>query len=163
MQKPHICRKCKGPFFKNGKWKQLYCSDECRKTDLARRYQVRLHTKLSDRITTGLCKYCGRARTDHATLCPDCLIKNKERAWKKLGINEATEAQYLVLLEQQGGTCAICNQPPGKRRLAWDHDHKTGESRGLLCTKCNYGLGVLENFHESPEKWAATMEYMGWD
>lgn len=47
---------------------------------------------------------------------------------------------YDVLLEFQGGGCAICGKPPGKRKLDMDHDHKTMEVRGLLCTTCNRRL-----------------------
>lgn len=49
---------------------------------------------------------------------------------------------YARLLEAQGGTCAIPRCPAtGKRkRLAVDHDHETGEVRGLLCGPHNYDL-----------------------
>jgi hypothetical protein len=56
---------------------------------------------------------------------------------------------YNKMLEQQDGTCAICKSPPqpfGKRkwlRLAVDHNHTTGKIRGLLCPKCNQGIGLL--------------------
>lgn len=52
-----------------------------------------------------------------------------------------TEAQYLAILDRQGGECAVCYKapPPGKN-LNVDHDHKTGHVRGLLCTACNYDL-----------------------
>ena len=61
---------------------------------------------------------------------------------KRYGI---TLEDYNLLLEHQGGKCGICLKPPGSRRLAVDHDHRTGMVRGLLCSTgirggCNYGL-----------------------
>ncbi len=51
---------------------------------------------------------------------------------------------YNTLSEKQGGVCAICNQEcVSGRRLAVDHNHDTGEVRGLLCCMCNRGLGNL--------------------
>ncbi len=53
-------------------------------------------------------------------------------------------ADYDAMLEEQGGGCAICfTTEPGGRgsRLHVDHDHATGEVRGLLCVNCNNGLG----------------------
>lgn len=44
----------------------------------------------------------------------------------------------------QGGNCAICLTPP-KRWFAIDHDHATGKVRGLLCTNCNTGIGMLKD------------------
>lgn len=49
---------------------------------------------------------------------------------------------YNKMLEQQKGCCQICNSPPGARRLGVDHDHQTGQVRGLLCGKCNVILGL---------------------
>lgn len=44
------------------------------------------------------------------------------------------------------GVCAICEKPEmvSGRRLAIDHNHKTGKIRGLLCSRCNMFLGQLE-------------------
>jgi len=57
--------------------------------------------------------------------------------------------QYNAILQLQGGVCAICGRRPGKRRLAVDHDHQTGEVRGLLCASgdygCNKGLGYFDD------------------
>ena len=55
---------------------------------------------------------------------------------KKYGI---TVAQYNQLLKKQHNCCAICLKEASSftKRLAVDHDHITGEIRGLLCTYCN--------------------------
>jgi len=48
--------------------------------------------------------------------------------------------EYEILLARQGGVCAICKNPPRTRRLDIDHNHTTGETRGLLCARCNAAL-----------------------
>jgi len=52
--------------------------------------------------------------------------------------------EYALLLAKQGGGCAICGKKPRKRFLAVDHNHETGQVRGLLCLLCNTALGVWE-------------------
>ena len=48
---------------------------------------------------------------------------------------------YEEWVELYGELCGICGRPPGpNRRLDRDHDHRTGEPRGLLCHKCNRAL-----------------------
>lgn len=47
---------------------------------------------------------------------------------------------YELLLERQGGVCAICGRPPVNRRLDIDHCHKSLQIRGLLCHFCNRAL-----------------------
>jgi Recombination endonuclease VII len=43
-------------------------------------------------------------------------------------------------------TCAICHKKCiSGRRLSIDHSHKTGKIRGLLCTKCNTAIGLLND------------------
>lgn len=53
-------------------------------------------------------------------------------------------ADYKAMLEWQGGRCYICRKLPKKKRLAVDHDHATGEVRGLLCADgergCNHAI-----------------------
>ena len=51
-----------------------------------------------------------------------------------------TLEQYNSLLEKQDYCCAVCgkHQDEEKKRLSVDHNHYTGEIRGLLCTMCNY-------------------------
>jgi hypothetical protein len=72
----------------------------------------------------------------------------RRRSWlRKYGI---TVEDYDRMLTAQGGVCAICGGPPngaGKAngRLNVDHDHDTGAVRGLLCSECNAGLGMLQD------------------
>lgn len=49
-------------------------------------------------------------------------------------------AEYSRLLDLQDGRCAICLKQPRSRRLAVDHDHNSGNVRGLLCSRCNHKL-----------------------
>ena len=56
-----------------------------------------------------------------------------------------SSAAYDAMLAGQGGVCAICNKADQTgKRLAVDHDHETGQVRGLLCGQCNMWLGQLE-------------------
>lgn len=67
---------------------------------------------------------------------------------RKYGI---TLEWYRNQLFKQNNVCAICKQPEkavirGKViAMPVDHCHKTGKARGLLCTKCNRGLGLFED------------------
>lgn len=48
---------------------------------------------------------------------------------------QITELEYRVLYRAQGGRCYVCRKASGKaRRLAVDHNHLTGEVRGLVCS-----------------------------
>lgn len=55
------------------------------------------------------------------------------------------EEQYQEMFVVQEGCCAICSSPDpgaGKTNFCVDHCHKTNRIRGLLCAKCNRGLGL---------------------
>lgn len=66
--------------------------------------------------------------------------------------------EYHNKLASQGGGCAICGKPPGKRRLHADHNHATKENRGLLCENCNRGIGCAK---ENVEVLRASIAYIG--
>lgn len=50
--------------------------------------------------------------------------------------------EYETMLARQGGTCAIplCTNTPKTRRFDHDHNHRTRQRRGLLCSRCNRAL-----------------------
>ena len=52
---------------------------------------------------------------------------------------------YEQILAEQSGVCAICAKPPNGSRLCVDHNHETGQVRGLLCYQCNTGLGSFRD------------------
>jgi hypothetical protein len=60
-------------------------------------------------------------------------------------------AEYEALFSAQLGLCAACQEPPPttgtatQRKLNVDHNHKTGEIRGLLCSHCNRILGFADD------------------
>lgn len=59
-----------------------------------------------------------------------------------------TLEDYDALFQLQGGVCAICGKPETSSKasnLAVDHNHTNGSIRGLLCNKCNRGLGYFED------------------
>lgn len=81
---------------------------------------------------------------------------NWKQRLKKLGL---TETDYKQMLELQSGSCAICKSTDTGRTNVFpvDHDHATGEVRGLLCHKCNQGLGLLG---DSIETLLSAIEYL---
>lgn len=86
--------------------------------------------------------------------CKNC---NKESNWKHVlhYRYNITAKQYELMLKSQNGVCIICGKSETKRDrskniqpLSVDHNHLTGKVRGLICNKCNVGLG---NFNDNPE------------
>lgn len=61
--------------------------------------------------------------------------------------------EYNSMFDEQRGCCAICDTHQNEigKPLYVDHDHETGEVRGLLCMKCNAGLGLFNDEIESVE------------
>lgn len=81
-----------------------------------------------------------------------------EKAWgimikSRYGV---TSEQYHEVLEAQGGGCGICGRPTadrkGQNRLHVDHDHLSGNFRGLLCARCNTALGKFDDDVDTLQK-----------
>jgi len=51
---------------------------------------------------------------------------------------------YHAMLARQGGACAICRRKFDQTPCV-DHCHSSGKVRGLLCRKCNIGLGFCKD------------------
>jgi hypothetical protein len=90
--------------------------------------------------STNGCVHCTKARANAIPYGTRKSAARKSELKRKYGI---TEAEYFDMLDKQQGKCAICECEPQGKDFAVDHNHKTGEVRGLLCSNCNTGIGLL--------------------
>ncbi len=85
------------------------------------------------------------------------------RAWKYGKHYNLSMDKYNEMLAEQGGVCAICKKPETVtlrkkvRELCVDHCHETGRVRGLLCARCNRGIGYLG---DDPERLRSALDYL---
>lgn len=93
-------------------------------------------------MKSGYLNFCKRCENQK------CYVKRTseyQRNWQlkvKFGI---TIDDYNKMLESQDYKCGICERHMTEfnKNLGVDHNHKTGDIRGLLCQFCNTGLGLF--------------------
>lgn len=108
------------------------------------------------------CKACDKEYYDAANAEKRSRRARNRHLIRKFGISLE---KYETLLLKQNYLCAICEQPEVRKApnsaevitLIVDHDHSTGKVRGLLCHKCNAGLG---HFRDSVYILAKTIDYL---
>lgn len=82
------------------------------------------------------------------------------RARKRQAAYGLTQNAFRELWNLQAGRCAICLcrlVDDGSRHTHVDHDHTTGEVRGLLCADCNVALG---RFKDDPVAMRRAADYV---
>lgn len=73
------------------------------------------------------------------------------------GDHSCTRAERDALFEKQGGKCAACGMEAARAKetsnypFHVDHNHGTGDVRGLLCWRCNCALGMVDDSTERLE------------
>ena len=77
-----------------------------------------------------------------------------EKRCKRHGI---TTQEFWSIYEEQDGTCPICDKAIVAEDSAIDHNHNTGEVRGILCKTCNRSLGLL---NDSPDTLIRAANYL---
>lgn len=101
------------------------------------------------RLNSGLSSSCSVCHANKRT-------KQRESGYIKfyhiLRRYNLTREQYYEIKEKQGNKCAICESKiktyfnKKGTELVVDHDHSSGEVRGLLCAPCNILLGKVEKY-----------------
>ena len=104
--------------------------------------------------------------------CRDCAKKwkpspeqrmrynKRTREWNRKKLSGFTSDEFESKLKEQDYKCAICfTDDPGATNWHADHDHNTGQKRGVLCHKCNTGLGLLK---DSVEVLCAAIDYLNY-
>ena len=124
---------------------------------LKARHDVGYYQQAYSESRSKRCPECGRTKSvrefyqrkassdGFATYCRPCEIQKVgcSRRGRKYGI---APNEYDRLLLQQDGRCAICKRLPyTKKGLVVDHCHETGTIRGILCSRCNSALGLLDD------------------
>lgn len=103
---------------------------------------------------SGLQARCIECNRQHQKLPSSRRVQRNSHLLREFGI---TLEVYEGMLKAQNGVCAICSRPPNTRALHVDHDHTSGEVRGLLCFPCNHAIGLLG---DDPERLTAAAFYL---
>lgn len=88
---------------------------------------------------------------------------NRRYYLKRYGL---TENQYSEILRRQNYLCAICGEceaTMNRKFMCIDHDHATGQVRGLLCHRCNTAIGLLKDSAARCEAAASYLKKYGAD
>lgn len=104
------------------------------------------------------CLKCDKPKYKTSWYCKSHLAEYATNYQRKKNTGWTLE-EYNAQKLLQNDRCAICgiHEDNLKRSLSADHNHKTKQKRGLLCTNCNIGIG---NFKENPDLMLAALEYL---
>lgn len=134
----------------------------------------RHNAKNGTRVPSLPCRCCGEVTMVQPCYGPDGNQTRKfcnPDCWRKWQADQAAQrraagntkawdmpkAEFEERLRLQDNKCAICDKTIVGRDIHRDHDHDTGEWRGLLCNNCNRGLG---HFQDNPELLATAAFYL---
>lgn len=147
------CPVCETTFEARPLEKKVCCSFECGAE----------HKKTT---ITKVCIECGETyerHADRADYSKWCSSKCRASGTTVFGMKPMADDEFAELYEKQGGKCAICGETSsytvsrkeGKTtevKLVRDHCHEKMKWRGLLCVKCNTGLGMFGDDIETMKK-----------
>ena len=103
------------------------------------------------------CCMCGKSfhlqrKAADPDYCPQCrLIHNNAMRYGISG------KRWMQIAESQNWSCSICLSHFDNNNLVTDHDHATGQVRGLLCNQCNLLLGLAK---ENPINLVSAVVYL---
>lgn len=142
---------------------------KCTKCHLVKPNNLFYKCKAIKRGRRSTCKACDANKMRAYKAADPEKYRNYVRVWhkknpakiaalKRKSAYGITQKDYDDILLKQNGVCAICKRPCASgRRLAVDHCHSSDKVRGLLCSKCNMGIGMA---NESVSTLTAMIEYI---
>jgi hypothetical protein len=142
--------RCKSCISVESKQRRLNDPDAARKsTEAGRRFRAANPGYAKEEARRRRAKHPEKSRAARAKYAKKHPQRVRDGKYRRLyGI---TLEDYESMFKKQSGACAVCFEKSDKH-LDVDHDHVTGEVRGLLCSRCNLLLGnvnddcdVLEN------------------
>ena len=90
------------------------------------------------------CKRCGSTER-HKYRCVPC-NRDYKKVWARKKRYHLTHTVKNKLLNIQNNSCAVCfTRTPGGKGWHIDHNHQTGNIRGILCVNCNFALGLFKD------------------
>lgn len=106
-------------------------------------YVPRTSFRTNRAASDGLYSYCAPCVSDQEQ--SDEMRQSRRASHFKRSYGLTIE-QHTAMRKAQQGRCAICEQKfKTSQDINVDHDHKTGNVRALLCTRCNSRLAVMED------------------
>lgn len=125
-------------------------------------------------VESKVCTQCGEDKAIDLFATNNAKVSGKESHCKTCARERSYKYRYGItiserdaMLEQQGYSCLICSVELGvsthaKRvttgeRACIDHCHDTGEVRGILCARCNTGIGM---FNDNPGLIENALKYL---
>jgi hypothetical protein len=154
----HRCRVCLTVFRVSKPGYHVFCSATCREQDSQKKKEeARNREKPIIKNNCNVCnqqflasrklKYCSSG-------CKRCVTTYAARL-KQYGISSE---QHMEMIKRADEACEICAfKPSDPLKLNIDHDHKTGRVRGVLCGRCNSGLG---QFLDNEDRLMSAIKYL---
>jgi len=138
---------------------EYFHADKYRKDGFVCRCKV-CHNRYGKEYRTKHAKQIREYRTKHAERIRESRRKHTDtaRIYRLKHNYNISLNDYDYMSIRQNNVCAICKGTnKNGKRLCVDHDHTTGKVRGLLCSRCNAGIG---NFRENATVLCSANEYL---
>lgn len=149
------------------------CTERCVGSGLCNKHYTRMknHGNTDDPVLTK--SWDHRINEDGNVLCTDCLeyvspenigLNTNDRPYSRCNRCKHLKVRYGLTFKEfeqmrldANDKCDICERSLSETNIALDHDHLTGDIRGLLCKRCNTALG---SFQDSVEMLKRAIEYI---
>lgn len=149
-----LCRSAASEYWREHRKAESYKESQrkYRNSELGKEYQRKYRQSLKGQdhdnhgTTTGY--------SAHSCRCDEC--RKAQKYWSIEYTYGLKPEEYDQILMSQSGLCAICKGSLADYSVI-DHCHATGKVRGVLCSRCNSGIG---KFKDSPDILSSAIRYL---